>query len=63
MRYLLSFILVVLISMSLSAQVGIGTTTPDASAMLQIDNTTQGVLVPRMTQVQRNAIAHQLQDY
>jgi len=43
--------------MSLSAQVGIGTTTPDASAMLQIDNTTKGVLVPRMTQVQCNAIA------
>jgi len=42
--------------MSLSAQVGIGTTTPDASAMLQIDNTTQGVLVPRMTQAQRNVI-------
>jgi len=57
MRYLLSSILVVFVSMSLSAQVGIGTTTPDASAMLQIDNTTQGVLAPRMTQVQRNAIA------
>jgi len=57
MRYLLSSILVVFVSMSLSAQVGIGTTTIDASAMLQIDNITQGVLVPRMTQVQRNAIA------
>ena len=56
MRYILSFILVVFISRSLSAQVGIGTTTPDASAMLQIDNTTKGVLVPRMTQVQRTAI-------
>jgi len=42
--------------MSLSAQVGIGTTALDASAMLQIDNTSRGVLVPRMTQVQRNAI-------
>jgi len=56
MRYLLSFSLIVFVSMSLSAQVGIGTTTPDASAMLQIDNTTQGVLVPRMTQAQRNVI-------
>ena len=56
MKYLLSSILVVFVSMSLSAQVGIGTTTPDASAMLQIDNTTQGILIPRMTQLQRNAI-------
>jgi len=56
MKYVLSFILTAFVSMSLSAQVGIGTTTPDASAMLQIDNTTQGVLVPRMTQAQRNTI-------
>jgi len=56
MKDVLNFILVVFVSMSLSAQVGIGTTTLDASAMLQIDNTTQGVLVPRMTQVQRTSI-------
>lgn len=56
MRHLLSFILVVFVCTSLSAQVGIGTTTPDASAMLQIDNTSGGILVPRMNQAQRNLI-------
>lgn len=37
--------------------VGIGTTTPNANAILEMQSTTQGVLVPRMTTVQRNAIA------
>jgi hypothetical protein len=39
------------------AQVGIGTTTPDASAALEIESTTKGFLPPRMTLVQINAIA------
>ena len=38
------------------AQVGIGTTTPDTSAALDIHSTTKGVLFPRMTQIQRSAI-------
>jgi hypothetical protein len=36
--------------------IGIGTTTPNASAMLDVQSTTKGLLVPRMTAVQRNAI-------
>jgi hypothetical protein len=40
-----------------SAQVGIGTTTPDASAALEIESTTKGFLLPRMTLVQIDAIA------
>lgn len=39
------------------AQVGIGTTSPDASSMLDITSTTQGLLTPRMTTTQRLAIA------
>ena len=39
-----------------NAQVGIGTTTPNASAVLDLTSTTQGLLPPRMTQTQRNAI-------
>ena len=39
------------------AQVGIGTTTVDPSAMLQIESTEQGLLIPRMSQAQRDAIA------
>ena len=38
------------------AQVGIGTATPDASAKLDITSTTQGLLPPRMTTAQRDAI-------
>src|SRR5215831_11838846 len=35
---------------------GIGTTTPDASSLLEVKSTTKGVLLPRMTATQRNAI-------
>ena len=40
-----------------NAQVGIGTVTPDPSAILDIQSTTQGFLAPRMTSVERLAIA------
>ena len=39
------------------AQVGIGTTSPDASAKLEISSTSQGLLPPRMTYAQRQAIS------
>ncbi len=39
------------------AQVGVGTTTPDASSMLEITSTTKGFLMPRMTTAERTAIA------
>lgn len=39
------------------AQVGIGTTTPNASSALEVQSTTKGVLVSRMTAAQRTAIA------
>ena len=38
------------------AQVGFGTTTPDASAALDIESTTKGLLLPRLTKEQRNDI-------
>src|ERR1044071_1002431 len=46
-------------SNQVSAQnnVGIGTNAPDPSAILEMQSTTQGVLVPRMTTAQRTAIA------
>ena len=46
----------VLLQLCLYAQVGIGTATPAASAKLDITSTTQGLLPPRMTTVQRDAI-------
>ncbi len=39
-----------------SGNVGIGTKTPDPSAILDLSSTTKGLLLPRMTQAQRNAI-------
>jgi hypothetical protein len=44
------------ISFSLFAQVGIGTSSPHASAKLEISSTSKGLLPPRMTAAQRNAI-------
>ena len=38
-------------------QVGIGTLTPDASALMEVNSITQGVLLPRMTEIQKNAIS------
>lgn len=43
-------------SLNLIAQVGIGTTAPDPSAALEVKSTAAGILVPKMTQVQRDAI-------
>lgn len=39
-----------------TAQVGIGTTTPDASSILHVESSDKGVLVPRLTTAQRNGI-------
>jgi microcystin-dependent protein len=39
------------------AQVGIGTTTPDAQAMLDITSTTKGLLLPRLTAAQQATLA------
>ena len=51
------FILLVgiLLSCNLSfAQVGIGTTTPDINTILDIASNTKGMLIPRMTTIERN---------
>ena len=53
-RLLILFVFMPLLGM---AQVGIGTTTPDASSILDITSTTSGILVPRMTTTQRDAIS------
>ena len=46
-----------LITSTSFSQIGIGTTNPDASSMLDITSTTSGMLTPRMTTTQRVAIA------
>ena len=39
------------------SQVGIGTTNPHPSSILDINSATQGLLVPRLTTIERNAIS------
>ena len=43
-------------SLTVDSSVGIGTSSPDNSAILDISSTTQGVLIPRMTTTERDAI-------
>ena len=57
MKHFFTFLVAVLITASTYAQVGIGTSSPDASAALDITSTTKGLLMPRMTNAQRLAIA------
>ena len=63
-KILTTAITILLISISATyAQnnLGINTTTPNASAALHVDTAStgpQGILIPRMTQARRNAIAN-----
>jgi hypothetical protein len=54
-KILTGFLLVVI--SFVNAQIGMGTTTPAASAALDVSSTTKGLLPPRMTEAQRSAIA------
>jgi hypothetical protein len=45
-------------SIPVFSQVGIGTTNPDNSAILELSSTSAGFLLPRMTSAQRDAIAN-----
>lgn len=44
-------------SSTLFAQVGVGTNSPNSSAQLEVSSTSKGFLPPRMTMVQRDAIS------
>ena len=50
------YLLVLFLGFFGTAQTGIGTTMPDASAKLDISSTSKGLLVPRMTLAQKSAI-------
>lgn len=57
-QFILTFTLLVSLFGSLYAQVAVNSTgaEPDASAMLDVSSTDKGILVPRLTTAQRNAI-------
>ena len=57
MRLIYLLIFNILFLNNIYSQVGINTTIPDPSSMLDIKSTDRGVLIPRMTQTQRDAIA------
>lgn len=57
MKHILTILIVAISCNFLNAQnVGIGTTTPNSSAILDVSSTTRGLLIPRMTTAQRTAI-------
>ena len=57
-KHILTFAFTAVSTLSIFAQnnVGINTSSPDASAALDIQSTSKGLLVPRMTLAQRTAI-------
>ena len=56
MRKIFTFLAAVLLTAITNAQVGIGTTTPDASSALDLTSITKGFLIPRMTNEERRNI-------
>jgi len=54
----IAFIFLLAFSVNAFAQTGIGTTTPNASAQLDVSSTNKGFLPPRMTAAQRAAISN-----
>ncbi len=54
-KLLLSVAFITATTMSF-AQIGIGTSTPEASAVLDVTSTTQGLLPPRLTEAQINGV-------
>ena len=61
-KHLFFIILIVIffITVNTVAQVGIGTTTPNSNAMLDVESTTKGFLPPRMTTAQKNTLGGSL---
>jgi N-acetylneuraminic acid mutarotase len=55
-QVLLFFMAIIIVIISNAQNVGIGTTTPNSSAILDVSSTTKGMLMPRMSTSQRNAI-------
>ena len=57
MKKIVTLLAAVLLTATTYAQIGINNENPDASAALDITSTTGGLLIPRMTETQRDAIS------
>jgi len=57
-KILVTFLFGIISFVGIAQNVGIGTTTPNASARLDVSSTNSGLLPPRMTYAQRNAIVN-----
>ena len=57
MKQLFTFLAVVFFAVTTHAHVGIGTTSPDNSAALEVQSTTKGFLPPRLTEEEIQAIS------
>ncbi|MBP8074287.1 MAG: hypothetical protein KAY96_05980, partial [Bacteroidia bacterium] len=55
-KNVLLLLLLVMFQLTNAQNVGVGTAVIDPSAKLQVESTTSGLLPPRMTTAQRNAI-------
>lgn len=55
-KVLILLLLNLAVAVGFAQNIGIGTNTPDPSAKLDITSSSSGVLIPRMTTAQRNAI-------
>ncbi len=56
MKKIIQIILLTIAIPTFAQQVGIGTNSPDSTAVLDIQSTNSGILIPRMTTAQRTAI-------
>lgn len=54
----LLLVLAILFSSNMIAQVGIGTTNPDPSALLELESNSQGLLTTRLTSAERSSISN-----
>lgn len=57
MKKILSILSLMLITTITNAQVGINTSMPDPSSMLDVKSDSKGILIPRMTKTERENIA------
>jgi len=61
MKKIIYNLVFLLITISTYCQIGVGTNSPNSSSVLDIASSTQGVLIPRMTSLERDAIINPIE--